>query len=664
MDQQFPMVFRPRSGSIAIFLCLLTAFSSIQAAPVTVRTVDHPFDSDWPDVYLILGAKCAGCHRPGTRLPDVSSYESAIEAENEDGKRLIVPGQPEQSGLWKVVVWNHTGQADSELPDEPEMPPDDHKEWLTAGQLEIIARWIRNGALQYKLPATCSTRPLMEIDFPSAKQCRTCHPKQYEEWSRSMHAFAQLSPVFEAYNFTVQERTSGTIGTFCTRCHTPVGTALGENGVLRNTHRSQLSLEGITCVACHRVERPYYKPVTRRAIKPGTLLEACMYGPFADPVSDDLKQHPAAGSRQFKSGEFCSACHDITTPTGLRLEEAYSEWKSSPAARQGISCQLCHMGPTPGVAVPECDRPLGRAAEMPGVDPERIPLRRLSDHSFAGPDVSVVPDTEYPEKLDWMYEVDYRNPNNLTPYQKETLTELRLANRRQLRISREKRLELLKNSSELLVDHPSAARCSDRLKVHVDIVSKISGHNFLTGMAQERQAWVSLTLFDPAGRPVFSSGDLDSNGDLRDELSHEVQVGSLERDKYLLNLQGKFVSLTNRGTERPILIPINRHLAPLNIIRPATDIATSYGHPTASRNGSSPDGFRIGKTTIPPLGKLGRDYVIHLPNTAGSYRLRVKLNFRSQPPGLIDAIGLGHMKHLYEILAIDEYESLIQVTQD
>src|SRR5207248_334339 len=140
-----------------------------------------------------------------------------------------------------------------------------------------------------------------------------------------------------------------------------------------------------------------------------------------------------------------------------------------------------------------------------------------------------------------------------------------------------------------------------RIRVHVDIHSKISGHNFLTGMAQERQAWVEITLFDPAGRPVFTSGDLDHNGDLRDELSLEVQRGTLARDRDLLNLQGKFVALTNRGTERPILIPINRHIAPLNIIRPATDIATSYGHPTASRHGSSPDGFRIGKTTIPPL---------------------------------------------------------------
>ena len=39
-----------------------------------------------------------------------------------------------------------------------------------------------------------------------------------KQWSRSMHAYAQHSPIFEAFNLTLIERTGGTIGTFCTRC--------------------------------------------------------------------------------------------------------------------------------------------------------------------------------------------------------------------------------------------------------------------------------------------------------------------------------------------------------------------------------------------------------------------------------------------------------------
>ena len=64
------------------------------------------------------------------------------------------------------------------------------------------------------------------------------------------------------------------------------------------------------------------------------------------------------------------------------------------------------MGPIQAIPIADCDRPRGRAATVPGGDPEVIPLRHLSEHSFAGPDYSLLPDTMFPEKLDWMYKVD------------------------------------------------------------------------------------------------------------------------------------------------------------------------------------------------------------------------------------------------------------------
>ena len=35
--------------------------------------------------------------------------------------------------------------------------------------------------------------------------------------------------------------------------------------------------------------------------------------------------------------QICGSCHDVTLPDGFRLEEAFSEYKLSPAAREGIS---------------------------------------------------------------------------------------------------------------------------------------------------------------------------------------------------------------------------------------------------------------------------------------------------------------------------------------
>ncbi|MDH3719778.1 MAG: cytochrome c family protein, partial [Planctomycetota bacterium] len=593
--------------SLAVLLGLLAPGPRLaRAAPHTISTSDHPYDPDWPDVYLILMNKCSGCHRPGTEQTDLTKYDAFISARTEDGEAIVAPGRPHDSALWNYVVWNAKALRDSPHPSTPLMP-EDKTEWLTPNQLQTVHRWIRRGGLQYKLPNTCSIKPLTEIDFPSARQCKSCHPKQYDEWSRSMHHYAQHSPVFEAFNLTLQERTGGTLGTFCTRCHTPLGTDLGENGLRRNVHRSQLAMEGVTCVVCHRMKGKHYKSNGRVAVQPGELLDTCLMGPFDDPVSTEIGGHPAGGSSYLTSSAFCGTCHDVTSPTGLRLEEAFSEWQNSPAAHCGQNCQSCHMGPVPGVPIPIDQRPLGRAATVPEVDPERIPLRRLSDHTFAGPDYSLLPDTEFPHKLDWMYEVDYRKFAQLTPYQQKTLTDLRRANRKSLRIASEKRYQLLRNAARVSVQAPATADCGQAIKVHVDVTSITAGHSFPTGFTAERQAWVQITVVDPHGQAVFRSGDLDRNGDLRDEHSHAVEAGKIPRDKYLLNFQNKFTALTTIGTDRSVVLSVNRHLQPLNVLRPATGISASRGRPST---------FRIAKGSLPPLATMGRTYPVRLPHVA------------------------------------------------
>ena len=111
---------------------------------------------------------------------------------------LVVPGDADASPLWQQVKWNVEHVKESDLPDEPEMPTDEDL-WLTARQLQIVRRWINNGAHKYCGPHACGSERLTEIDFPSARQCAHCHPNQYRDWSRSMHAYAQQSPVFEAF---------------------------------------------------------------------------------------------------------------------------------------------------------------------------------------------------------------------------------------------------------------------------------------------------------------------------------------------------------------------------------------------------------------------------------------------------------------------------------
>jgi hypothetical protein len=310
------------------------------------------------------------------------------------------------------------------------------------------------------------------------------------------------------------------------------------------------------------------------------------------------------------------------------------------------------MGPVQGVPIAECDRPVGRAAKVPGVDKWKIPLRHLTDHTFAGPDYSMLPDTEFPHKLDWMYETDYRQWDQLTPYQQKSLTELRRANRKQLQIASAKRYELLRNGAEIRV-HAAGEACTDNLlPVRVDVRSKVAGHSFPTGFTAERQLWVEITVVDPRGCVVFRSGDLDCNGDLRDEDSYAVLSGKTPRDRYLLNFQNKFTVLTTRGTERQVVISVNRDLRPLNIVRPATGISASFGRPPT---------FRVAKGSLAPLRIMGKTYPVMLGKIPGNYLIDVRLNFRHLPPVLLDDIGTPHLKRQLEIVVIDHHRQFIRV---
>ena len=59
--------------------------------------------------------------------------------------------------------------------------------------------------------------------------------------------------------------------------------------------------------------------------------------------------HGKIETRQFfEEPEFCSGCHHFPPGTaplvaGATLQNTYEEWRESPAAREGQTCQTCHM---------------------------------------------------------------------------------------------------------------------------------------------------------------------------------------------------------------------------------------------------------------------------------------------------------------------------------
>lgn len=208
-----------------------------------------------------------------------------------------------------------------------------------------------------------------ENRYPTAVSCAQCHPDHFEEWSVSPHAYAMMSPVFNSMHTFITRRTEGTNGDFCIRCHTPVGMEREEDLYGSVLLRSPAVREGVTCITCHRVSKDFGTTSGRISLEPGPLTNS-IYGPsgnanlrkaLGDPdfglVTNENERGKLAHADAIhspvisRSGQ-CNMCHDVNSPTGIRLESAATEFKHSPAAKEGTSCQDCHMGVKPARSSP------------------------------------------------------------------------------------------------------------------------------------------------------------------------------------------------------------------------------------------------------------------------------------------------------------------------
>lgn len=507
-----------------------------------------------------------------------------------------------------------------------------------------------------------------ESRFPSAATCGTCHPKHYKEWSVSQHAYAQLSPIYLALNNKINALANGSNGDFCLRCHNQVGANLGESSVVSNLERHPTSREGITCVVCHRINRDYNKASGRLALVEGGLTEP-IYGPLGnaelervldnrhiyrvetDPAKPGRKIHRE--SKQFTSISkplFCGACHDVTLFNGFRLEEAFSEYRMSPAAGRGVTCQDCHMGREQGVA---SGYEVGPSAVVGG---EATKPRKLTNHFFAGPDYSVIHPGIFPHNIEaqrmatieeWL-QFDHEAGWGTDDFEDDVSEDARFPERWQsvddrydareildeqferLEWAHQKRLEVLRNGylmTEVVVEKAD----TEGIEFKVKVENGHDGHNSPTGFTGERLVWLEVTVTDRDGKTVFLSGDRDPNGDLKDGHSSYVHAGALPLDPYLFSLQSLFVVQSGRGSELEQVIPIPYPSISLPRVLPSPVSLVFTGEPPTERNhkkGIEPKGHRWAGYRIDGDALTGN----------GPYRAAIRLRSQMVPVNLVAAI--------------------------
>jgi cytochrome c554/c'-like protein len=190
-----------------------------------------------------------------------------------------------------------------------------------------------------------------------ASQCGSCHAQHFEEWSRSFHARSLISEnflkTFPQYleSLGKQAREDPQASMACFNCHAP----LLKNAEPRVIHqvtafvlaRETQKLDGfeVGCVACHLDGNRRFS------------------GPIGNPRENPF--HASKFSISYKEASFCAGCHTWASST-IPCSDVYSDWTKSRAAKQGTTCQSCHM------------------AERSGIAAAGGPRRKIHSHVFAG----------------------------------------------------------------------------------------------------------------------------------------------------------------------------------------------------------------------------------------------------------------------------------------
>ena len=168
----------------------------------------------------------------------------------------------------------------------------------------------------------------------SPESCGQCHSTQLAEWQTSLHSRAMGPGLLgQLLRFEPKEAAE------CLQCHAPLAEqrmafeAARARGVADRFDRLGIAAAGNSCGGCHVRAHQRFGPPQRGTGAVGPSADAAVHG-------------GVVRSAFFESSQFCARCHQFTDDPGVNgkpLENTFVEWQSSPQAKQGVTCQNCHM---------------------------------------------------------------------------------------------------------------------------------------------------------------------------------------------------------------------------------------------------------------------------------------------------------------------------------
>ncbi|HKP60054.1 MAG TPA: multiheme c-type cytochrome [Polyangiales bacterium] len=343
--------------------------------------------------------------------------------------------------------------------------------------------------------SSSSAPPLTREQMLDPENCKDCHPKHYEEWSSSMHAYAGRDPVFLAMNKRGQEQAN--LREFCVNCHAPM--AVRENKIDNFADLSDVPqhLMGVTCYVCHNAIG-YKEPHNNANITlaDDTIMRGALNRPLK-PTAHDVAPEKSRfhDADQMDSSMLCGTCHDIVVPNGTHIERTLAEYLESVNAKPGDgfnSCNDCHM-----------KRKRIQEPAAPGYP--GVAARDVHSHLWPAVDVALTPDMPNQDAL--------RSAIESCELQAGTLGHF----------------EVVFGNS--LPGEPFAFTVQ---------IEQLAGHKYPSGASADRRLWLELVAYDQAGQVVLQTGQI-ADGELEEKPAgdpkHDPQFQPF-RD-YWTDAQGK-----------------------------------------------------------------------------------------------------------------------------
>ena len=319
----------------------------------------------------------------------------------------------------------------------------------------------------------CNDEKYSVAELQNPETCKDCHPKHYEQWSGSMHAYAADDPVFIAMNKRGQRETNGELGDFCIKCHAPMALELGlvtkETAASFDPAALPPAARGVTCYFCHNVEKVESDHNNGLVL----AMDQQMRGGAKNPVDSPAhfsKYDPLMASATNNS-LMCGSCHDVVTPAAIHIERTYKEWQSTVFAIQEpesflpVTCSKCHMTPSKGVI-----------ADNPMITDVKARDNGFHDHSMPAIDQALIP---------W-------------PQMAEQREGIEVILKPAIGIKGPRALGAPDARGGICLDPPGI--------LYVRLDSLGVGHSFPSGAAQDRRVWLEVTAYDAANNVLFQRG--------------------------------------------------------------------------------------------------------------------------------------------------------------